>query len=282
MTQTNLYPKWKDTVVYASEGPGHRELMVTDTLRTVLVGLEAGQQIPPHAASAGAYHFLKGSGWMTVDGVRLAVEPGATVVVPNGSSRGVSAETRLAFLGAMAAMKPQKMGRLVKYGPLIMFGLMIVVMIVSGLMFLGEAGPGFGMLRMMMSAGSGGLGLGLLGAMLVPVLGMLTMFVLMFVFYRKVGAGGPMSAMMGHHHAPQARSEEGNVTAIVYDIPAISCAHCKMTIEREVGKLAGVASVDVDESTKQAVIRFGPPATQAEIEALLAGIGYPPQSQQVA
>ena len=48
------------------------------------------------------YHFLSGTGWMLVDGERLRVEAGTTVVVPDGAARGVHAETRLAFLAARA------------------------------------------------------------------------------------------------------------------------------------------------------------------------------------
>ena len=290
MAQTTLYPKWKETVVFDADGPRHQELIVTDTFRAVLVGLEAGQKIPPHPASAAAYHFLQGSGWVTVDDERFAVEPGATVVVPSGIPRGIEAETRLAFLGTQAAMKRSSRGPFIKYSPIIMFGLMIGVMIMSALMFSGSGGIGLGMLQMMMSAGSGGLGLGLLGAMLLPFLGMLIMFVMMFLFYRRMAGsgpmsgmmshGGPMSAMMGHSHAPQSQSRESTtMTTLTYHIPSISCGHCKMTIERKVGKLAGVTSVNVDVDTKQAVIKFDSPATKAEIEALLAEIGYPPESR---
>ena len=53
-----------------------------------------------------------------------------------------------------------------------------------------------------------------------------------------------------------------------------------MTIKHEVGKLSGVASVNVNVDSKQAIIKLDPPpATKAEIEALLAEIGYPPESQ---
>jgi copper chaperone len=289
MTETRLYPNWKESVLFATEGPRHQELIVTDTFRAVLVGLEAGQKIPPHPTSAAAYHFLEGSGWMIVDGERLAVEAGATVVVPSGAPRGVEAETRLAFLGTQAAMKRTSWGPFMKYGPLIMFGLMIGVMIIGALMFSGSGGMGLGMLRMMMASGSGGLGLRVLGAMLLPFFGMLIMFVTMFLFYRKMAGGGPMSGMMshggpmsgmmGHSHDVQSQSKNNGRTTLTYNIPSVHCGHCKSTIEREVGKLAGVASVSVDVDTKQAVIIFDSPATKAEIEALLADIGYPPESQ---
>jgi hypothetical protein len=40
---------------------------------------------------------------MIVDDERLAIRPGAIVVVSDGAVRGVAAETRLAFLGTQAA-----------------------------------------------------------------------------------------------------------------------------------------------------------------------------------
>lgn len=60
-------------------------------------------------------------------------------------------------------------------------------------------------------------------------------------------------------------------------IPNISCGHCVMTVQNEVGELAGVASVKADQSTKQAVIEWDDPATWDQISALLAEIEYPAQ-----
>ncbi len=103
MSQAKLYPDWREIIAFSADGPNPQKLLETETLTTVLVGLEAGQKIPPHPASVATYHFLEGSGWMIVDGERLAVQPGATVVIPDGAtSRGVEAETRLAFLGTRA------------------------------------------------------------------------------------------------------------------------------------------------------------------------------------
>ena len=98
-----LYSNWRDVVVFASDGPRPQKVLETDTFRAVIVGLEAGQSLPVHPAPASAYHFLEGTGWMTVDGERFRVGPGATVVAPDGAKRGVDAETRLAFLGTQAA-----------------------------------------------------------------------------------------------------------------------------------------------------------------------------------
>lgn len=58
-------------------------------------------------------------------------------------------------------------------------------------------------------------------------------------------------------------------------VPNISCGHCVMTIKREVGELAGVASVEGDPVKKDIQISFGPPATLDGIRALLHEIGYP-------
>lgn len=108
MTQTTYYSDWKERITFTPEGPSYQELIVTDSFRAVLVGLEAGQKIAPHTTSAGAYHFLDGSGWMVVNGERYAIKPGATIAVGGGASRGVEAETRLAFLGTQASMgKPE-------------------------------------------------------------------------------------------------------------------------------------------------------------------------------
>lgn len=41
------------------------------------------------------------------------------------------------------------------------------------------------------------------------------------------------------------------MSTTVYDVPGISCDHCKAAIEAEVGKLPGVERVQVDVGTKQ-------------------------------
>ncbi len=97
-----LYPDWKEVVVFSPNGPSPQMLLETDKLVVVVVGLETGQKISPHNAPASVFHILEGSGWMTVNGERLPVKQGATVIVPDGGSRGVEAETKLVFLGAQA------------------------------------------------------------------------------------------------------------------------------------------------------------------------------------
>jgi len=53
----------------------------------------------------------------------------------------------------------------------------------------------------------------------------------------------------------------------IYDVPAISCGHCKMAIEGEVGQVAGVESVVVDVDAKQVTVEGAAPD-----EAVLAAI----------
>jgi quercetin dioxygenase-like cupin family protein len=98
MTKTTLFPNWREKIVYSAEGPQPQILMANDKVKVIVAGLEPAQKIPEHAENAAMYHFLEGSGWMIVDGERLAVSPGATVVMPDGTVRGMEAETRLAFL----------------------------------------------------------------------------------------------------------------------------------------------------------------------------------------
>jgi quercetin dioxygenase-like cupin family protein len=98
MTQTILYPNWREKVVYSPDGPQPQILMANDKVKIIVAGLEPGQKIPEHSEMAAMYHFLEGNGWMLVDGERLAVAPGATIVMPEGAVRGMEAETRLAFL----------------------------------------------------------------------------------------------------------------------------------------------------------------------------------------
>ena len=58
-------------------------------------------------------------------------------------------------------------------------------------------------------------------------------------------------------------------------IPAISCGHCKMTVEREVSELTGITKATVDVELKQLTVEFETPATLVQIQGLLQEIGYP-------
>lgn len=98
LSEAVSYPNWREKVVFSPEGPRPQPLLVEDRVKVVVAGLEEGQSIPPHPETLGVFHCLEGTGWMTVDGERIPFNSGAIVVAPRGSSRGVEAETRLAFL----------------------------------------------------------------------------------------------------------------------------------------------------------------------------------------
>jgi len=61
-----------------------------------------------------------------------------------------------------------------------------------------------------------------------------------------------------------------------YNVPDVSCGHCKMAIERAIGAMSGVNSVQVDVETKSVDIDFDEAVVQeAAILARLEEEGYP-------
>lgn len=61
------------------------------------------------------------------------------------------------------------------------------------------------------------------------------------------------------------------------NVPNISCGHCVMTIQREVGEVDGVNEVKADQATKQVTISWDPDATDwVVIEDTMKEINYPP------
>ncbi|MDP2955532.1 MAG: heavy-metal-associated domain-containing protein [Longimicrobiales bacterium] len=60
-------------------------------------------------------------------------------------------------------------------------------------------------------------------------------------------------------------------------VPSISCGHCVMTIQREVGDLQGVSAVKADKDTKQVTISWDPHTTDwVVIEDTMKEIDFPP------
>lgn len=103
-TTTDIYTiDTKTKAVFAPDGPKPQFLIDTPGFKVLVVGLEAGQQIPLHPGEAAVYHFLEGSGLMTVGEETFAIQPGATVIASGGALRGMNAKTRVTFLGAKGA-----------------------------------------------------------------------------------------------------------------------------------------------------------------------------------
>ena len=90
----------KAKAVFAADGPKPQFLIDTPNFKALVVGLEAGGQIPAHPGEAAMYHFLEGTGLMTVGDEAFEIKPGVTIVVPSGMKRGMNAKTRVVFLGS--------------------------------------------------------------------------------------------------------------------------------------------------------------------------------------
>ena len=58
----------------------------------------------------------------------------------------------------------------------------------------------------------------------------------------------------------------------IYDVPAISCGHCKSAIEGEVSQVDGVSTVDVDIDARRVTVEGK--AADAAIRAAIAEAGY--------
>ena len=107
MTQPTMipaifYPAVHELAVFDGDGPRPQFLFAGEKLKVLVAGLEPGQQIPAHAENLAVYHFLAGEGVMTVNGDSFAVSAGATVIAPDGATRGILASNRLTFLAAKA------------------------------------------------------------------------------------------------------------------------------------------------------------------------------------
>lgn len=67
------------------------------------------------------------------------------------------------------------------------------------------------------------------------------------------------------------------MTSKTVNVPNISCGHCVMTIERELGELEGVSKVKAEQTSKQVTVSWDPIATEWDaIERVMKEINYAP------
>lgn len=64
-----------------------------------------------------------------------------------------------------------------------------------------------------------------------------------------------------------------DTTTITYDVPAVSCAHCRTAITDEVGQVPGVRGVEVDLDAKTVVVA-GEHLDDAALRAAIDAAGY--------
>jgi copper chaperone CopZ len=69
------------------------------------------------------------------------------------------------------------------------------------------------------------------------------------------------------------------MTTKTVTVPNISCGHCVMTIQREVGGLQGVSEVEARQGSKEVTVSWDPGLTDwTAIEELMKEINYPPST----
>ena len=60
-----------------------------------------------------------------------------------------------------------------------------------------------------------------------------------------------------------------------FSVPNITCGHCVMTIQRELGEIDGVKKVEGDPTAKEINVEWDAPATLEKIKSTLEEINYP-------
>ena len=62
---------------------------------------------------------------------------------------------------------------------------------------------------------------------------------------------------------------------VTLSIPNISCGHCVMAIQNELGEQSGVRGVTGNPETKEVTVEYEAPASLEQIRSVLAEINYP-------
>ena len=65
------------------------------------------------------------------------------------------------------------------------------------------------------------------------------------------------------------------MSVVTYLVPNISCGHWVHTIKTELGQVAGIRRVEVDQLQKRVDVEFEAPLTDAAVRQALAEIDYP-------
>jgi copper chaperone len=62
---------------------------------------------------------------------------------------------------------------------------------------------------------------------------------------------------------------------VTLSVPNITCNHCIMTIQRELGDMEGVVKVEGDVEKKEITVKWEAPANLDKIKSTLKDINYP-------
>ncbi|MBV7706776.1 heavy-metal-associated domain-containing protein [Nocardia nova] len=59
-----------------------------------------------------------------------------------------------------------------------------------------------------------------------------------------------------------------------YTVTGMTCGHCAASVQKEIGKIDGVTSVDVDLASGRVQVESAAPLTDAEVVAAVDEAGY--------
>jgi copper chaperone len=69
--------------------------------------------------------------------------------------------------------------------------------------------------------------------------------------------------------------QEEEMAKQVLDVTGMSCAHCKMTVEKAVSAVDGVQKVEADFKKNRVTVSYAEhPATLAKVKAAITAAGY--------
>lgn len=64
------------------------------------------------------------------------------------------------------------------------------------------------------------------------------------------------------------------MTTTVFSVPGMTCGHCKQAVTTEIGKIAGVSSIDIDLDTKKVTVTSSDPLEWSEVVSAVDEAGF--------
>jgi copper ion binding protein len=64
------------------------------------------------------------------------------------------------------------------------------------------------------------------------------------------------------------------MTTTVFSVPGMTCGHCKQAVTTEVGKIAGVSSIEVDLDTKKVTVTSSEPLSWSDVVSAIDEAGF--------
>ena len=64
------------------------------------------------------------------------------------------------------------------------------------------------------------------------------------------------------------------MTTTVFSVPGMTCGHCKQAVTTEVGKIAGVSSIEVDLDPKKVPVTSSEPLSWSDVVSAIDEAGF--------